>query len=895
MRDAPSTSSAASAFEPVDPVADVPRLRALTADIQAVDASSSSTTTANAAKLALLQDDQVVRTFLSTEDGDAYWKLVNSTFDDDDVESKLVCLALVAARQEHACHGIANLVKTEPANSAEKLNQMADTLRRVETFYSAIGGLLGYQLQVLELIWAQGTPEHVSQDLVKETRAGAPPTPAEADSGNQTKFHLPPGPDMAQNEAFALRAAQWGVAALPCVGEVLPLGGAGDRLGLIDERTGEPLPAAMLPYAGRCMLEHLIRDVQAREYLHYKVHGTQHVTPIAIMTSDAKGNHSRISRLIEDKAFFGRPKSSFRLVKQPSVPLVCGTDGRWIVDGSAFQLQLKPGGHGALWKLLQDEGVLTWLEAQNRHAVVVRQVSNPIAGTDTTLLSLAGYGARHGKSFGFASCPRAVGANEGMNVLVEKKAPGGYTYGVSNVEYTEFDKYGLEDDSRDDGSVDESGRAVSIFPANTNVLYVAIPAVRDVLSREGVASLPGMIINLNKKAKWTDAASGEEREEFAGRLECTMQNLADGLCDPATKPLVGDDGVVALDVRLDLPRNEGDGDAVEDPGAENAYKKEAAAAAAPAIKSIDPKEGLRRLDQLSTFVMYNERRKVTSSAKKARDPNSTRLAQTPDGSFCDLQRNAAELLTKCGMKVPPARDHEEYLEKGGPAMTFLFHPSLGPMWDVIRQKIRGGSMTTGSELVLELAEAQLVNVNINGSLLVSCDNVMGNMEAKAGEGEGKGLVFDTSQCGRVRMRHVRVENAGVNHEETVMESGDCWKHRPSRVESCRIVLHGNAEFEARRCTLSGNLSFEVPAGNKMFVTADADGKLVRTLEPLSAGGKASWGWEYQLCRDGRLRLRLRLWPGAIRRASNAVRSAVGGVAGRIATAGNGKGAQQQAS
>jgi len=128
-----------------------------------------------------------------------------------------------------------------------------------------------------------------------------------------------------------------------------------------------------------------------------------------------------------------------------------------------------------------------------------------------------------------------------------------------------------------------------------------------------------------------------------------------------------------------------------------------------------------------------------------------------------------------------------------------------------------------------------------------------------------------------------------------MESGDCWKHRPSRVESCRIVLHGNAEFEARRCTLSGNLSFEVPAGNKMFVTADADGKLVRTLEPLSAGGKASWGWEYQLCRDGRLRLRLRLWPGAIRRASNAVRSAVGGVAGRIATAGNGKGAQQQAS
>lgn len=34
------------------------------------------------------------------------------------------------------------------------------------------------------------------------------------------------------------------------------------------------------------------------------------------------------------------------------------------------------------------------------------------------------------------------------------------------------------------------------------------------------------------------------------------------------------------------------------------------------------------------------RRKVTSSAKKRREPGSARIAQTPDGSFYDLQRNA---------------------------------------------------------------------------------------------------------------------------------------------------------------------------------------------------------------------------------------------------------------
>ena len=44
---------------------------------------------------------------------------------------------------------------------------------------------------------------------------------------------------------------------------------------------------------------------------------------------------------------------------------------------------------------------------------------------------------------------------------------------------------------------------------------------------------------------------------------------------------------------------------------------------------------------------------------------------------------------------------EQYLEKG-PGFIFLFHPALGPMWDVVAQKIRGGAIMHGSELVLEV-------------------------------------------------------------------------------------------------------------------------------------------------------------------------------------------------
>ncbi len=56
---------------------------------------------------------------------------------------------------------------------------------------------------------------------------------------------------------------------------------------------------------------------------------------------------------------------------------------------------------------------------------------------------------------------------------------------------------------------------------------------------------------------------------------------------------------------------------------------------------------------LNTFVVYNRRRCVTSSAKRRRKPGSTMVSQTPDGSFLDLMRNATDLLTRCGLSHVP--------------------------------------------------------------------------------------------------------------------------------------------------------------------------------------------------------------------------------------------------
>ena len=62
-----------------------------------------------------------------------------------------------------------------------------------------------------------------------------------------------------------------------------------------------------------------------------------------------------------------------RLFSQPMVPVVGAEDGRWLVPRPLAPC-MKPGGHGAIWKLMLDEGVFQWLASRGREAALVRQI-----------------------------------------------------------------------------------------------------------------------------------------------------------------------------------------------------------------------------------------------------------------------------------------------------------------------------------------------------------------------------------------------------------------------------------------------------------------------------------------------------------------------------------------
>ena len=63
----------------------------------------------------------------------------------------------------------------------------------------------------------------------------------------------------------------------------------------------------------------------------------------------------------------------------------------------------------------------------------------------------------------------------------------------------------------------------------------------------------------------------------------------------------------------------------------------------------------------------------------------------------------------CEMETPPPASEQEYLSDG-PPFILSYHPALGPIYEVIAQKVRGGRLDAGAELVIQLADVEIVNL-----------------------------------------------------------------------------------------------------------------------------------------------------------------------------------------
>jgi UTP---glucose-1-phosphate uridylyltransferase len=402
-------------------------------------------------------------------------------------DCELIIKSLVAiAQEDHLLQSAAGTFSL-----SEKLRMLLEELFPIEAFYKEMGGIVGYHWTLFSFL-SQGSS--LSQD--------------------RGYYHRPPGIDISSENERVREYILAGIVSLPLLSEIYPVGGAADRLKLLEAESGQLLPAAKLLFCEYSLLEGLIRDLQAREYLYFKLFKEQITTPIAMMTSSEKGNHRHVLSLCEEKKWFGRPKNSFRFFCQPVVPTM-DKQGKWCLSG-LMRLLMKPGGHGVLWKVAKQEGIFDWLESLGRKKILVRQINNPIAGTDYGLLAFCGIGFREDKVFGFASCPRQVQSAEGVNILIEKKFSTRTTFCLSNIEYCDFPKFSIEDVPLEPGS------PYSQFPSNTNILFADIASIKETVK---YCPIPGILINL-KMLSYTDEEGHLQNQEVA-RLESTMQNISD--------------------------------------------------------------------------------------------------------------------------------------------------------------------------------------------------------------------------------------------------------------------------------------------------------------------------------------------------------------------------------
>lgn len=622
----------------------------------------------------------------------------------------------------------------------EKLYCLIEKLEKVELFYENEGGLIGYHKKIVELILEKlQESSHCLRPIFFQRAVGLNLT---QDSENKEKYQLE------------------GLKNLPFLAELYPVGGAGDRLNLLSyDQT--PLPAALLYFCGRTLLEGLIRDLQSREYLYYRLFGKQLITPVAMMTSYEKNNHAYLYNVCSESTWFGRGEENFYFFTQPQVPVVTAS-GKWRFNAS-FDLALKPGGHGMIWKLAEEQSVFDWFESKGRKKGLIRQINNPLAGLDANLLAFPGKGFESDKGFGFLSCERLIGSAEGVLVLTRDGDKEESCYKISNLEYTDFEKYGVKDQPYNESSI------YSLYPSNTNILFFDIYKIRKLIAKD---PLPGLIVNL-KEEKVFDFDEQQEKNELCARLESTMQNISDNI----------------------------------------------ATSCAPALVE----------KHLDSFIVYNERKKTISVTKRSYQKGKSHL-ETPEGAFYDLNRANLKLLQeKCHFRIEDDLSLEAYLSQASGAL-FMYHPALGPTYEIIAQKIRNGVMKKNAELQLEVAEVDIEYLELNGSLLIMATNPLGF--------EKEGLLQFSDLVGRVELSHVIVNNLGRSQEQSL----PAWQNSFVREEMCKIILHGNAEFCAKNVELKSDLLIEVPSGVRA-TAYEVNGELKIDYTSIDS---FSWRWSYQI-------------------------------------------------
>ncbi|NGX38594.1 MAG: hypothetical protein K1000chlam2_01768, partial [Chlamydiae bacterium] len=239
-----------------------------------------------------------------------------------------------------------------------------------------------------------------------------------------------------------------------------------------------------------------------------------------------------------------------------------------------------------------------------------------------------------------------------------------------------------------------------------------------------------------------------------------------------------------------------------------------------------------------SFITSNKRKKTISTIKKEFAFGSS-MVQTPEQCYLDILENASDLLINyCGFQVPKLRDAMHFFQQG-PSFIFHYHPCLGPLYQVIAQKLRKGRLARGSEVKLSIADLFAEKLDVDGSLSIYTDAMMGHVDEE-------GILQYSDQTGKCVLKNVKVRNSGINREA----SRCLWKDEIAHREKCEIIIEEGGEFFAENVLLRGALRIRVPSGVKVVASMEK-GCLKFSQEVIT---EPSWTWKYSISVESTIQL-----------------------------------------
>jgi hypothetical protein len=236
---------------------------------------------------------------------------------------------------------------------------------------------------------------------------------------------------------------------------------------------------------------------------------------------------------------------------------------------------------------------------------------------------------------------------------------------------------------------------------------------------------------------------------------------------------------------------------------------------------------------LPTFVALYDRAKAFSVTKRALQ-EGTNPYETPESCLYDWTAACCTLFKEaCAFDVPQTGSLEQFLEEG-PRCSIFFHPALGPLWEVIGQKVSGGKLYPNAELELEIAELYVRNLSVRGSFLLISDSPVGRPDAQ-------GFRHFGSDVGRAWLKNVTIENGGILPSPLSSHL----KRSVERDSSCTIRLLGASELIAEDLTISGYFALTVRDGTRVTLRQKKNGGIEVLEEPYHA---PSWHYDVQWTR-----------------------------------------------